>query len=89
MVALKTLKLRIGAYYASEIDKDAINVSYYNHQDEVIQVSDIEKLTEDEIKKIVPINLLIGGSPCNELSLANPKRKGLHCMFSFFLLNFL
>lgn len=25
-----------------------------------------------------PIDLLIGGSPCNELSLVNPNRKGIY-----------
>ena len=29
-----------------------------------------------QLAEIAPIDLLIGGSPCNELSLANPLRKG-------------
>ena len=29
-----------------------------------------------QLAEIVPIDLLMGGSPCNELSLANPLRKG-------------
>jgi site-specific DNA-cytosine methylase len=29
-----------------------------------------------QLSEIVPIDLLIGGSPCNELSLVNPIRKG-------------
>ena len=30
-----------------------------------------------QLNEIGPIDLLIGGSPCNELSLCNPARKGL------------
>lgn len=78
LVVLKKLYLNLGIYLASEIDMDAINVSYYNHGDDVTRLCDIELLTENDIKERVPINLLIGGSPCNELSLVNRKRRGLH-----------
>lgn len=30
-----------------------------------------------------PIDLLIGGSPCNELSLVNPIRKGIYGKMEF------
>ena len=30
-----------------------------------------------QISKLCPIDLVIGGSPCNEFSIANPARKGL------------
>ena len=29
-----------------------------------------------QLPKIGPVDLLIGGSPCNDFSLANPDRKG-------------
>lgn len=79
-MVLKKLNLNIQVYYASEIDEDAINVSYYNHEDDVTNVGDIELLTEKDVQKMIPINLLIGGSPCDELSLVNRNRRGLHCM---------
>ena len=31
-----------------------------------------------QLAAIVPIDLLIGGSPCNDLSLVNPNRRGFH-----------
>lgn len=36
-----------------------------------------------QIKEICPIDLLIGGSPCTDLSFVNPKRKGLFGEFRF------
>lgn len=33
-----------------------------------------------QIKSLGEIDLLIGGSPCNDFSLVNPARKGLYGM---------
>ncbi|KAJ8667726.1 hypothetical protein QAD02_009389 [Eretmocerus hayati] len=77
LVVLKKLNVEIECYYASEIDPDSIQVSFFNHGDEIIQLGDVRDIDEDKIKEIAPIDLLIGGSPCNELSLANPRRRGL------------
>ncbi|KAL7287500.1 hypothetical protein TKK_0018334 [Trichogramma kaykai] len=74
---LKKLNVNIDCYYASEIDPDSMKVSYFNHGKKIIQLGDVRDIDENMIKKIAPIDLLIGGSPCNELSLANPKRRGL------------
>ena len=38
--------------------------------------SDFNFMSSLQLAELVPIDLLIGGSPCNELSLANPLRKG-------------
>jgi site-specific DNA-cytosine methylase len=38
----------------------------------------VEGLTRQHLQKLGNIDLLIGGSPCNELSLVNPARKGLY-----------
>lgn len=51
-------------YYASEIDKPCIEVHQHNYPD-TIQLGDVEKI---DIKKLPPIDLLIGGSPCQSLS---------------------
>ncbi|XP_023247412.1 DNA (cytosine-5)-methyltransferase 3A-like, partial [Copidosoma floridanum] len=77
LVALKNLNFDVDCYYSSEIDTNAIMVSQHNHGDKVIQLGDVRKIDETTIRKIVPIHLLLGGSPCNELSSANPKRRGL------------
>ncbi|XP_039266747.1 DNA (cytosine-5)-methyltransferase 3C-like isoform X2 [Styela clava] len=76
IVALKQLGLEIGKFVASEINEDAIRLVQNKHP-EVVHVGDITKLTDDEIYKMGPFDLLLGGSPCNDLSGANPRRRGL------------
>jgi len=57
-------------YYASEIDKYAIQVSQANHPD-IHRLGDVCKIQP------FPVDLLIGGSPCQDLSIAKRDRKGL------------
>ncbi|HAI38319.1 MAG TPA: hypothetical protein DCM40_09450 [Maribacter sp.] len=59
-------------YYASEIDKYAIQITQKNFPD-TIQLGDIRKVQAGELPKI---DLLVAGSPCQDLSFAG-KRKGL------------
>jgi len=63
-IALERAELRVKKYYASEIDKYAIQVTQQNYPN-TIQLGDITK-----VKGLTDINLLIGGSPCQGLSLA-------------------
>jgi site-specific DNA-cytosine methylase len=77
MVVLKMLGIRVEKYYASEVDEDAINVSRRNHGDTIEHIGAIETLTTEKISALGPIDLLMGGSPCADLSLVNPARKGL------------
>lgn len=65
---------KVKTYYASEIDKNAIAVAQKNFPD-TIQIGDVKLITKDTIK--VPIDLLIGGSPCTDLSIGKKERKGL------------
>jgi DNA (cytosine-5)-methyltransferase 3A len=61
-------------YYACEIDKYAIKVSQSRHPDIIRPTNDVREL----IGTMVPeIDLLIGGSPCQDLSIAKKDRKGL------------
>ena len=71
-IALTELNIPINKYYASEIDKYAMKFTMQNFPD-TIQVGDIREL---DINKLDKIDLLIGGSPCTNLSIAG-KRKGL------------
>jgi DNA (cytosine-5)-methyltransferase 3A len=70
-VALERAGLEVEAYYASEIDKHAIAVSKKNYPD-IIQLGSVVGLTPPE-----EIDLLIAGSPCQDLSIAKKDRKGL------------
>lgn len=71
-IALTELDIPIDKYYASEIDKYAMQFTIQNFPN-TIQVGDIREL---DINKLDKIDLLIGGSPCQSLSMAG-KRKGL------------
>ena len=69
-IALDKLNIPITNYYASEIDKYAISVSKLNHPN-IIHLGDIQNIKASDLPKI---DLLIGGSPCQDLSNA---KKGL------------
>ena len=73
---LDQVNVSISAYYASEINLPAMKVASYNHRDSVIQVGDVKEITSKTLEKIGAIDLLIGGSPCQDFSRANPKRQG-------------
>lgn len=65
-IALEKLGIRVKNYYSSEIDQHSIAVSKKNYPD-IIQLGDITKINVDDLPKI---DLLIGGSPCQDLSNA-------------------
>ncbi|NLB86027.1 MAG: DNA cytosine methyltransferase [Bacteroidales bacterium] len=65
-IALKEQGISVKNYYASEIDKYAIKVTQHNFPD-TIQLGCVTKINISELK---PIDLLIGGSPCTDLSIA-------------------
>jgi DNA (cytosine-5)-methyltransferase 3A len=66
MIALDRLGIKVNNYYASEIDKYAIQVSQANYPD-IIQVGDITKL---DLSTLPKIDLVMGGSPCQGFSFA-------------------
>ena len=66
MVALERAGIEVTNYYASEIDKYAIQVSEKNYPD-IIRLGDVTKW-EDWV--LPEINMIIGGSPCQGFSFA-------------------
>ena len=72
-VALERLGIPVGKYYASEIDKYAISVAQAMFPD-TIQVGDVNKLNYLEL---LDVDMIIGGSPCQDLSIAKQNRQGL------------
>jgi DNA-cytosine methyltransferase len=70
-VALDKAGIEVNAYMAAEIDKNAIKVSEKNYPD-IIRVGSVVGLEVEG-----QIDLLIGGSPCQDLSIAKKDRKGL------------
>lgn len=75
---LNEFDIDVEIYNASEIDEKANYVTKFRHPD-VVQLGDIQTIVKNEklIKNLCPINFLIGGSPCEELSKANSKGLGL------------
>ena len=70
-VALDRAGIEVNAYMSSEIDKNAIKVSEKNYPD-IIRVGSVV-----DLKVEGQVDLLIGGSPCQDLSIAKKNRKGL------------
>lgn len=66
-IALDRAQIPIERYYASEIKKSAIQVSQHNW-DDITHVGDVTALRGEDFKDI---DLLIGGSPCQDFSIAN------------------
>lgn len=81
-VLTKGLGLDVNIYYATETDRIAKTVTSFNYGDKVIQLGDLKNITEDKIKALCPIDLLIGGTPCQDFSSANsyPKPFGNLCL---------
>jgi DNA (cytosine-5)-methyltransferase 3A len=73
-IALNRAGIKYKKYYASEIKKHAIKCTMNNYLD-TIQVGNVRLLEKDNFPKI---NLLIGGSPCQDFSRMNKNRDGLN-----------
>ncbi|XP_020785219.2 DNA (cytosine-5-)-methyltransferase 3 beta, duplicate a isoform X2 [Boleophthalmus pectinirostris] len=76
-LVLKDLGFKIERYIASEICDDSIAVGMIKHEGKIEYVNDVRSITRKHLAEWGPFDLLIGGSPCNDLSIVNPLRKGL------------
>lgn len=65
-IALKRAGIKVENYFASEIDKYAIQVTKHNYPN-TKHIGDVTKVKGDELPKI---DLLIGGSPCQGFSFS-------------------
>ena len=72
-LALERAGIPVEKYYASEIDKYAIQIAQKNYPD-TIQIGDVNKLNYLEL---LDVDMVIGGSPCQDLSIAKQNRQGL------------
>ena len=71
--ALKNLGIEIDKYYASEIEETGIEITNKNHPN-TIQLGDVTKIDFNQYKDV---DILMGGSPCQDFSSLSTTRKGL------------
>ncbi|XP_064411609.1 DNA (cytosine-5)-methyltransferase 3A isoform X3 [Latimeria chalumnae] len=77
LLVLKDLGIQVERYIASEVCEDSITVGMVRHQGKIMYVGDVRNVTRNHIEEWGPFDIVIGGSPCNDLSIVNPARKGL------------
>jgi len=73
-IALNRVGIKYNKYFASEIKPHAIKVTQHNYPN-TIQLGDVTKIKVSDLPKI---DLLIGGSPCQDFSSANKQKLGLN-----------
>ncbi|MGE5943993.1 MAG: DNA cytosine methyltransferase [Flavobacteriales bacterium] len=73
-LALKELNVPVNNYYASEIDKNCIKVTQH-HFPETTQLGDVCDIDGTTLPNI---DLMVFGSPCQNLSSLRKRRKGLN-----------
>lgn len=73
-IALERVGITVDNYFASEIDKSAIFITQKNYP-KTIQLGSVIGFNTTKLPKI---DLLLGGSPCQDLSTANKEGLGLH-----------
>jgi site-specific DNA-cytosine methylase len=83
-IALERAGIKVNRYFASEIDPYAVKIAEKNYPD-TMELGDVTKISckNNKLKSShyynnsVNIDLLIGGSPCQDLSFANEEKLGL------------
>jgi DNA (cytosine-5)-methyltransferase 3A len=75
-IALERAGIKVNNYFASEIDPYAIKIAKKNYPD-TIHLGDVSKIHFIRYNYPIKIDLLIGGSPCQDLSFANEEKLGL------------
>lgn len=74
---LDQLDLYVEVYFSSEVDPKALQLQRHRFGDRITRLGSVTSVTDDKLEALGPIHLLVGGSPCADLSRVNPNRKGL------------
>ncbi|NXC23527.1 DNM3B methyltransferase, partial [Campylorhamphus procurvoides] len=76
-MVLKDLGIQVEKYIASEIGDDPVAAGRVRPEGNITYVRDVRNITKRHIEEWGPFDLVIGGTPCDDLSLVNPTRKAL------------
>ncbi|KAK5895061.1 hypothetical protein CesoFtcFv8_011684 [Champsocephalus esox] len=76
-LVLRDLGFKVDQYVASEVCEESISVGVVRHEGKIQYVHDVRNISKKNLMDWGPFDLVIGGSPCNDLSIVNPARKGL------------
>ncbi|KAM7037830.1 DNA (cytosine-5)-methyltransferase 3B [Acridotheres tristis] len=74
---LKDLGIQVEKYIASEICENPMASSTMRPEGNITYVRDVRNITKRNIEEWGPFDLVIGGTPCDDVSLVNPTRKAL------------
>ncbi|XP_015503419.1 DNA (cytosine-5)-methyltransferase 3B isoform X2 [Parus major] len=74
---LKDLGIQVEKYIASEICENPIAAGTVRPEGNITYVHDVRNITKRNIEEWGPFDLVIGGTPCDDVSLVNPTRKAL------------
>jgi DNA (cytosine-5)-methyltransferase 3A len=67
-IALHKANIKYDTYYAGEINTYSMKITQKNYPN-TIQIGDVTKLSKEYLESLGKIDLLIGGSPCQNLSV--------------------
>jgi site-specific DNA-cytosine methylase len=67
-VALERAGIKVDNYFASEIAKKPIEITLKNYPN-TIQMGDVTKITNQDLKYLKDIEILMAGTPCQDLSI--------------------
>ncbi|KAL2296940.1 hypothetical protein Nmel_014991 [Mimus melanotis] len=76
-MVLKDLGIQVEKYIASEICENPMAASTMRPEGNITYVHDVRNITKRNIEEWGPFDLVIGGTPCDDVSLVNPTRKAL------------
>lgn len=65
---MERTEIKVDTYFTSEVNPHAIKISHKNYPSN-IQLGDITQITESMLDELPKIDLVIGGSPCQDLSV--------------------
>ncbi|KAK3910885.1 DNA (cytosine-5)-methyltransferase 3A [Frankliniella fusca] len=72
------LNLDIEIFFSSEIEQKAIRIQKERWDGKIVQLGDVKKNDQTLLHSLRRIDLVLGGSPCDEVSLVNWRGRGLN-----------